>query len=229
MPRCSRWLGCVLGIRKIRGEVVEPVTNEATQSSMVELMSAVMDGEASAAETERLFEALADDPDLRARWQRFHHASQLMSISERAAPASEALERRFAAALENELPHSARITRSGAGSPEGRPVLRRWWRFGGGLAVAAAVALAVVALLGRPNTERSAPADPVLAGAEVAIPQGLPVNAVARSPAEGRTEMADIERQTEALMLLHMQHAAVSSRARVMPVAKLAAFTTQSE
>ena len=187
---------------------------------MLELMSAVMDGEASTDEAQRLFAALAEDAELRGRWHRFHHAAQLMSASEKPAPNSRTLERRFAAALENERAHG--VAPMSIGKPRGT---RAWWRFAGGAAVAAAVALAVVTLLDRPATRGAAATEPVIAGVELSVPQARPMNA---GPPP-RVVVADIERQTQALMLLHVQHAAVSSRSRVMPVAKLAAFTSQSE
>ncbi len=200
-----------------------------------ELMSAVIDGEADPAETDRVLAALRGDEQLRQRWQRLHELRHLLAADQSPLPLGDTLERRFAAALAAEPEHDPAGNGSAVAS---RPAVasgrRRWFQLGGAVAVAVAVALTVVigsvTLTGR---QSSAPAaGEVAAATRAAEDAALDATGAAVTRGAGLQRVAaasDIERETRALMLMHVQHAAVSSRAGMVPVAKLAAFQSTPE
>jgi sigma-E factor negative regulatory protein RseA len=107
-----------------------------------ETLSALMDGEATGLELRAIVRDAARDPELAAKWSRFHLASAVMhkqlSPARPAMIASIDLAARVAKALEEE-PDAPVVVKS----PEHAGIAQRWRNFAN-IAVAASVAAAVV-------------------------------------------------------------------------------------
>lgn len=170
------------------------------KESLHEALSAAIDGEADELELRRVLNAVRDDPELHARWERMHLVGEALRGT------SLAVHQRQTAAWRGQTEGAADELppQSAAG---GRPAGRRWFLrvAGGGIAAAVAVAVAVVLYVGG---EETAPA-----------PEG---NAVAAAPAapENLAQLPSEQdlRRANAYLLHHAQHTSVAARPAAMPL-----------
>ena len=164
------------------------------KESLHEALSAAIDGEADELELRRVLNAVRDDPELHARWERMHLVGEALRGTSLAVHQRQtAAWRGQAEGAADELP-----PQSAAG--------RRWFLrvAGGGIAAAVAVAVAVVLYLG---SEETAPAPGANA---VAAAPAAPDN-LAQLPSE-----QDL-RRANAYLLHHAQHTSVAARPAAMP------------
>ncbi|SHE82818.1 sigma-E factor negative regulatory protein RseA [Microbulbifer donghaiensis] len=111
------------------------------QDRLNESLSALMDGEASELELQRLLKAGAASEEVSARWSRYQLAASAMR-REQVAPVDSGLAARISAAIEREEP----LNQSGGGGAEAADgaANSRWWRPLSRGAVAATVAFAAI-------------------------------------------------------------------------------------
>jgi len=166
------------------------------KESLHEALSAAIDGEADELELRRVLNAVRDDPELHARWERMHLVGEALRGTSLAVHQRQtAAWRGQAEGAADELPPQ--------GAAGGRPAGRRWFLrvAGGGIAAAVAAAVAVVLYVGG---EETAPAPEL--NAVAAAPKNL-----AQFPSE-----QDL-RRANAYLLHHAQHTSVAARPAAMP------------
>ena len=212
-------------------------------------LSALMDGEADAADIDALLENV-DDPDLRGAWRRYHLARE--SHSATAGLASADISGRIMAAIAEEPAHSRLMEESPVSEPvpDIRPV-GRWQQFMrplASLAVAASVAAIVVlgtqyAGLGVGDAPAIDSAETVvvadnsspvtLLGGGVANLAGYAAPAVA-SPSPQRAPTADYtdynalaRERLRRYLLSHAKDASINTPQGTMPYARVATFESE--
>ena len=168
------------------------------KESLHEALSAAIDGEADELELRRVLNAVRDDPELHARWERMHLVGEALRGT------SLAVHQRQTAAWRGQAEGAAdalppqRVSNPRSG--------RRWLVrvAGGSIAATVAAAVAVVLYVGSEETPPAPESNAVAATA--AAPKNL-----AQFPSE-----QDL-RRANAYLLHHAQHTSVAARPAAMP------------
>ena len=133
---------------------------DLTQLSSREQLSALMDGALPEDQTRFLLRRLQHDADLAGNWERWRIASDVMRGLAPARRLPMDFAERVSARLHGEIGADATAQAAAARRPA-------WLRWGGGAAMAAA--LAVVALMARPQLEETAPQTAAAPAVQVAV------------------------------------------------------------
>ena len=179
-----------------------------SEQSLNESLSAAIDGEAEELELRRVLNAVGENPDLRAKWQRLHLIGGVLRretppVVRAPLPAWPADIDAGAAADDTTMDHA---TFSPTLEPETRRVGGRWLAPVGGAALAAAAALVVVFYFG--------PEEPT--GPEPVVANGSqpPAHGLANVPTE-----LDLER-ANAYIYQHARGTSIAARPAAMPFVK---------
>ena len=190
------------------------------QESLLESLSAAVDGEAEELELRRVLNAVRDDDELRAKWARLHMIGAAVRAS----------------SMNNALPPSAREVAAAQHAPwlvaadaaphalprAGSRTSSKWLAPLTGIGVAAAAALTVVVLFGSGgDADGTVPPDAV---AEAADPAPASIDPIAeREPATGLAQMPSAQdlRRANAYMVHHAQQTSLTTRPPGMPFVKV--------
>lgn len=179
-----------------------------SEQSLNESLSAAIDGEAEELELRRVLNAVDDDPDLRAKWQRLHliggvlrrETPPVVGASLPTWPAD------IQAGDAGDDTAEERPTAASTSEPETRRLGGRWLAPVGGAALAAAAALVVVFYFG---PDEPTGAEPVVADGSQPSAHGL-----ANVPTE-----LDLQR-ANAYIYQHARGTSIAARPAAMPFVK---------
>ena len=179
-----------------------------SEQSLNESLSAAIDGEAEELELRRVLNAVGDDPDLRAKWQRLHLIGGVLrretpSVVGSSLPTWPA-DTDIADADDNATEQPGALAKTPP--PETRRLAGRWLAPVVGAALAAAAALVVVFYFG-PDEQTGA--KPVVAGGTQ-----TPTHGLANVPTE-----LDLER-ANAYIYQHARGTSIGARPAAMPFVK---------
>lgn len=178
-----------------------------SEQSLNESLSAAIDGEAEELELRRVLNAVDEDPDLRAKWQRLHLISGVLRGQTPAVVGGSPLPTWPADIEAGDVADDAAKEGATPGpTPETRRFGGRWLAPIGGAALAAAAALVVVFYFG--------PDEPT--GAEPVVADGSqpPAHGLANVPTE-----LDLER-ANAYIYQHARGTSIGARPAAMPFVK---------
>ena len=177
-----------------------------SEQSLHESLSAAIDGEAEELELRRVLNAVTEDPELQAKWERLHALGSLLrreplsGVGSPPAWPTDAVTDAAPAAAEAKLPAS-----QGAASSAARRFSARRWLAPLGSAVLAAAAGLVVALYFAPGEQPEAPA---IAG------RAQPAHGLGNVPTA-----VDLER-ANAYIYQHARGTSIAARPAAMPFVK---------
>ena len=206
-----------------------------------ESLSALMDGEASERDIERVLDNL-DDPELRSTWSRLQAAGQSLQAGSQGNVYGVDVSGRIMAALEEE-PELVMQPTVADSTPTGIRPVGRWHRFSrplGSLAVAASVCAAVLIgtqYYGGRSGEPGANSAPVAAserlspGGVVSPLGGAAVRADFSTPGITRSQpVSDYDAiardRLQRYLLPHTEEATLNGHRGMMPFARVASFET---
>lgn len=179
-----------------------------SEQSLNESLSAAIDGEAEELELRRVLNAVDEDPDLRAKWQRLHLIGD--ALRRETPHVVRAPLPTWPADMEAGAADDDRTIEHGAFGPTLKPETRRfggrWLAPVGGAALAAAAALVVVFYFG--------PEEPTGAEPVVADRSQPPAHGLANVPTE-----LDLQR-ANAYIYQHARGTSIAARPAAMPFVK---------
>lgn len=177
-----------------------------SEQSLNEPLSAVIDGEAEELELRRVLNAVAEDPDLRAKWQRMHLIGSVVRREPSMTHAPVPTWPNDGMAPEADAPAVADSTvRDRDTSQANRWFSGRWVAPVGGAALAAAAALVVVLYFGPSQPEDVAP---------VVAERSPPAHGLSNQPTE-----QDLQR-ANAYIYQHARGTSINARPAAMPFVK---------